>query len=58
MDSGQFPTTVNNPQGLTEFTVVHSYLNTVTKWGEDKYKALTALFTTAPGYPQPSAPAE
>jgi len=35
-------------QGLTEFAVVHSYLNTAHKCGKDKYHALTELFTTGP----------
>jgi transposase len=43
-------------QGLTEFAVVHSYLNTATKWGKDKYQALTELFTTGPWLPPALAP--
>ena len=43
-------------QGLTEFAVVHSYLATATKWGKDKYQALTELFTTGPWLPPALAP--
>lgn len=43
-------------QGLTEFAVVHSYLNTAHKWGKDKYQALTELFTTGPWLPPALAP--
>ena len=43
-------------QGLTEFAVVHSYLSTATKWGKDKYQALTELFTTGPWLPPALAP--
>ena len=43
-------------QGLTEFAVVHSYLNTATKWGKDKLDALTELFTTGPWLPPALAP--
>jgi transposase len=43
-------------EGLTEFAVVHSYLSTATKWGKDKYQALTELFTTGPWLPPALAP--
>jgi transposase len=33
-------------QGLADFAIVHSYLDTATKWGKDKLEALHALFTT------------
>ncbi|MGH8962487.1 MAG: IS66 family transposase [Jatrophihabitantaceae bacterium] len=33
-------------QGLTDFAVVHSYLDTATKWGHDKLDVLYQLFTT------------
>ena len=42
--------------GLTEFAVVHSYLATATKWGKDKYQALTELFTTGAWLPPALAP--
>jgi transposase len=45
-------------QGLTDFALVHSYLDTATKWGIDKLHALHQLFTTGPWLPQPSPPAE
>jgi len=38
-------------QGLTDFAVVHSYLDTATKWGIDKLQALQQLFTTGPWLP-------
>ena len=44
--------------GLTEFALVHSYLNTAAKWGKDKYQALTELFTTGPWLPPALTPAE
>jgi hypothetical protein len=43
-------------EGLTEFALVHSYLNTATKWGKDKYQALLELFTTGPWLPPALAP--
>ena len=43
-------------QGLTEFAVVHSYLNTVHKWGKSKYQALIQLFTTGPWLPPALTP--
>src|SRR5664279_2166878 len=42
--------------GLTEFAVVHSCLATATKWGKDKYQALTELFTTGAWLPPALAP--
>lgn len=45
-------------QGLTDFAVVHSYLNTATKWGLDKLDALHQLFTTGPWLPPALTPAE
>jgi transposase len=33
-------------QGLIDFALVHSYLDTATKWGIDKLDALRQLFTT------------
>lgn len=42
--------------GLTEFALVHSYLNTVSKWGKDPYQALTQLFTTGAWLPPTLAP--
>lgn len=42
--------------GLTEFAVVHSYLNTAHKWGKDKYEALIQLFTTGPWLPTALTP--
>jgi hypothetical protein len=41
-------------QGLTDFATVRSYLDTATKWGIDALHALEQLFTTDPGYHQPS----
>ncbi|WUV60686.1 hypothetical protein OG371_23250 [Amycolatopsis sp. NBC_01480] len=35
-------------QGLIDFAVIQSYLDTATKWGHDKLDALRELFTTAP----------
>jgi transposase len=45
-------------QGLTDFAVVHSYLDTATKWGIDKLQALQQLFTTGPWLPPALKPAE
>jgi transposase len=45
-------------QGLTDFAVVHSYLDTATKWGIDKLQALQQLFTTGPWPPPALTPAE
>jgi transposase len=38
-------------QGLTDFAIVHSYLNTANKWGIDKLDALRQLFTTGAWLP-------
>ncbi|MGH3857457.1 MAG: IS66 family transposase, partial [Pseudonocardiaceae bacterium] len=38
-------------QGLTDFAIVHSYLDTATKWGIDKLHALRQLFTTGAWLP-------
>jgi transposase len=46
-------------QGLTDFAIVHSYLDTATKWGITKLHALHQLFTTGPWLPpalQPNTP--
>jgi transposase len=45
-------------QGLIDFAVVQSYLDTATKWGHDKLDALRALFTTGPWLPPALTPAE
>ena len=45
-------------QGLTDFAIVHSYLDTASKWGIDKLDALRKLFTTGPWLPPALAPAE
>lgn len=45
-------------QGLTDFAVVHSYLDTATKWGLDKLDAIHQLFTTGPWLPPALTPAE
>ena len=44
-------------QGLTDFAIVQSYLDT-TKWGLDKRDALRKLFTTGAWLPPAFAPAE
>jgi len=44
--------------GLTEFALVHSYLNTAHKWGIDKLQVLQQLFTTGPWLPPALTPAE
>jgi transposase len=44
-------------QGLTDFAVVASYLDTATKWGRDKLDVLTELFTTGPWLPPALTPA-
>jgi Transposase IS66 family len=41
-------------QGLTDFAIVQSYLDTATKWGLDKLDALHRLFTTGAWLPQRS----
>lgn len=43
-------------QGLTDFAIVHSYLDTTTKWGIDKLHALHQLFTTGPWLPPALTP--
>jgi transposase len=45
-------------QGLTDFAVVRSYLDTATKWGLDQLDALRQLFTTGAWLPPALAPAE
>lgn len=45
-------------QGLTDFAIVQSYLNTATKWGLDKLDALRQLFTTGAWLPPALTPAE
>jgi transposase len=43
-------------EGLTDFAIVHSYLDTANKWGIDKLDALRQLFTTGPWLPPALAP--
>ena len=45
-------------QGLADFAIVHSYLDTATKWGQDKLDVLRQLFTTGAWLPPALAPAE
>jgi transposase len=45
-------------QGLIDFAIVQSYLDTATKWGIDKLDALRQLFTTGPWLPPALQPAE
>ncbi|MBI1758941.1 MAG: IS66 family transposase [Actinobacteria bacterium] len=45
-------------QGLTDFAVVHSHLNTATKWGQDTLDVLYQLFTTGAWLPPALTPAE
>jgi transposase len=45
-------------QGLTDFAIVQSYLDTATKWGLDKLDALHQLFTTGAWLPPTLTPAE
>jgi transposase len=45
-------------QGLIDFAVVQSYLDTATKWSLDKLDVLRALFTTGPWLPPALKPAE
>jgi transposase len=45
-------------QGLIDFAVVRSYLDTATKWGLDQLDVLHQLFTTGPWMPPALAPAE
>jgi transposase len=43
-------------QGLIDFALVHSYLDTATKWGIDKLQALRQLFTTGAWLPPALTP--
>jgi transposase len=43
-------------QGLIDFAIVHSYLDTATKWGIDKLQALRQLFTTGAWLPPALTP--
>jgi transposase len=45
-------------QGLIDFAVVHSYLDTAVKWGLDKLDVLQQLFTTGAWLPPALTPAE
>src|SRR5262249_29228688 len=45
-------------QGLTDFAIVQSYLDTATKWGLDKLNTLRQLFTTGAWLPPTLTPAE
>jgi transposase len=45
-------------QGLTDFALVQSYLDTATKWGLDKLDALHQLFTTGAWLPPALTPGE
>lgn len=45
-------------QGLIDFAIVASYLDTATKWGIDKLDALRQLFTTGAWLPPALTPAE
>jgi transposase len=45
-------------QGLTDFAIVQSYLDTATKWGRTKLEVLCELFTTGPWLPPALTPAE
>ena len=45
-------------QGLADFAIVQSYLDTATKWGVDKLDALRQLFTTGAWLPPALTPAE
>ena len=45
-------------QGLSDFAIVQSYLDTATKWGIDKLHALQELFTTGPWLPPALTPGE
>jgi transposase len=45
-------------QGLTDFAIVQSYLDTATKWGLDKLDVLRQLFTTGAWLPPALTPAE
>ena len=43
-------------QGLADFAIVHSYLDTANKWGIDKLDALQQLFTTGAWLPPALGP--
>jgi transposase len=43
-------------QGLIDFALVHSYLDTATQWGIDKLQALRQLFTTGAWLPPALTP--
>jgi transposase len=43
-------------QGLTDFAIVHSYLDTAAKWGLDKLDALRQLFTSGAWLPPALTP--
>ena len=43
-------------QGLADFAIVHSYLDTANKWGIDTLNALRKLFTTGPWLPPALTP--
>jgi len=45
-------------QGLTDFAIVASYLDTATKWGRDKLEVLHELFTTGAWLPPALTPAD
>ena len=45
-------------QGLIDFAIVQSYLDTATKWGIDKLHALHQLFTTGSWLPPALTPGE
>jgi transposase len=45
-------------QGLIDFAIVQSYLDTATKWGHDKLDVLHKLFTTSAWLPPTLTPAE
>jgi len=45
-------------EGLTDFALAHSYLDTATKWGINKLRALSQLFTTSAWLPPALQPAE
>jgi transposase len=45
-------------QGLTDFAIIQSYLDTATKWGLDKLDALRQLFTTGAWLPPALTPGE
>jgi transposase len=44
-------------QGLTDFAILASYLDTATKWGRDKLEVLHELFTTGAWLPPALTPA-